>query len=347
MMNQLNQIKCFMHNLTLKFDKKAKDAAIANTYQKLYNMGFESYISSKAACKYPNNFNKAIDHIRTHNDRQNKIENEEQKTYEKETLTLNSLHPEVIIDRKNKMKNEEHKSDQPYDKRILQCKVIKLSNSKSKDNDDTSSNMLKSMWRDDNIPQEIDQKRLENMETSTVLMLDELIMKFEINNLFRHSSVRITSPSRSGSTFEDNYKILNKIGSPGTFGIAYKIKRKSDGKILVVKEISKKDIYTLKPSNETRQSLLEHMRSEIDVMRRLKYHKYIIQMYAKYETKYKLRIVMELCKGGSLLDRIQNNGRHKETDCKLIIKQICEALLYMHDKHKILHSDLKPDNILF
>eukprot|EP01084_Bolivina_argentea_P172299 298477_1 len=147
-------------------------------------------------------------------------------------------------------------------------------------------------------------------------------------------------------TFKDNYTILKQLGKPGQFGKAYRCKRKKDGMILAVKEISKARIYRLHPSDNIRQSLLKSMQAEIDVMRRLK-HKYICKLYETFETKHTLHIVMEECKGGELFDRIKAKRRYPEQDAKSIIKQVCEALHYMHEYHRVVHCDLKPDNILF
>eukprot|EP01083_Nonionella_stella_P243161 847576_1 len=158
------------------------------------------------------------------------------------------------------------------------------------------------------------------------------------------ATVWITRPSQS--KFEEKYTKLKPIGEAGSFGKAYQIQRKSDKKILAVKEISKAKIYRLHPSDVMRQSLLKSMEAEIDIMRRLN-HKYIVNMYETYETKHTLHICMEECRGGELFERIKQRGKYTEAACKPIIKQICEALFYMHDQHRVVHCDLKPDNILF
>ena len=52
----------------------------------------------------------------------------------------------------------------------------------------------------------------------------------------RLRTVWITEPSQK--PFKDDYVILKQIGEPGQFGKAYQCKRKADGTILAVKEIS-------------------------------------------------------------------------------------------------------------
>lgn len=56
-------------------------------------------------------------------------------------------------------------------------------------------------------------------------------------------------------------------------------------------------------------------------------------------------MVMELCEGGELFERII---RYKvsEEEIVLIIRQITSAVFYMHSKG-VIHRDLKPENMLF
>eukprot|EP01084_Bolivina_argentea_P270618 460201_1 len=169
-------------------------------------------------------------------------------------------------------------------------------------------------------------------------------MSTKKRRLSKQSTIWITEPS--DTRFEDKYIKLDQYEQSSSVGHMYQIKRVSDNKIFAVKEISKAKIYRLDPSDTKRKSLLKKMKSEIEIMSRLK-HKHIVNTYETYETKHILYIIMDECTGGQLFDRIKQKRIYKENDCKLIIKQICEALFYMHDKHKIVHLNLKPDNILF
>ena len=55
-------------------------------------------------------------------------------------------------------------------------------------------------------------------------------------------------------------------------------------------------------------------------------------------------IVMELCEGGTLKDKINSNSISRPAEPLQILQQICSALAYIHDKGRI-HRDLKPANI--
>ena len=77
-------------------------------------------------------------------------------------------------------------------------------------------------------------------------------------------------------------------------------------------------------------------------------HPNIIKMHDVYENPSELFIVMEVCAGGELFDRIkeQPDGNYSENDAADVLRQIAEGLKYLHS-HKIAHCDLKPDNFLF
>ena len=60
----------------------------------------------------------------------------------------------------------------------------------------------------------------------------------------------------------------------------------------------------------------------------------------------KLFLVLELCKGGELFDKIINKKFLTEKEAAGIFRVIVQAVDYLH-KHGVVHRDLKPSNILF
>ncbi|CAH1783735.1 unnamed protein product [Owenia fusiformis] len=89
----------------------------------------------------------------------------------------------------------------------------------------------------------------------------------------------------------------------------------------------------------------DSLENEIDVLRRLK-HPNIVQLVEVYDDKHYVYLVMELVTGGELFDRIVEKGSYTEMDASSLIKQVLEAVDYMHDKG-VVHRDLKPENLMF
>uniref|UniRef100_K7FNE5 Ribosomal protein S6 kinase n=1 Tax=Pelodiscus sinensis TaxID=13735 RepID=K7FNE5_PELSI len=57
-------------------------------------------------------------------------------------------------------------------------------------------------------------------------------------------------------------------------------------------------------------------------------------------------LVMELLKGGELLERIQKKKHFSETEASYIMRKLVSAVSHMHDVG-VVHRDLKPENLLF
>lgn len=74
-------------------------------------------------------------------------------------------------------------------------------------------------------------------------------------------------------------------------------------------------------------------------------HPGIIWLYDIYEEEKLVHLVLELLQGGELFERIKAKGMYSEKDAMLIMKNILEALAYIHSKG-IVHWDLKPENLI-
>ena len=56
-------------------------------------------------------------------------------------------------------------------------------------------------------------------------------------------------------------------------------------------------------------------------------------------------MLLELCSDKSLQDVLKKRQRLLEIEVQCYVKQICRAVLHIHDK-KVIHRDLKLSNIL-
>jgi calcium-dependent protein kinase len=75
-------------------------------------------------------------------------------------------------------------------------------------------------------------------------------------------------------------------------------------------------------------------------------HPNLIKYYEAYEDEKYIHIVMELCTGGDLLEKIMNLGSIDEQRVCVIMKKLFLAVNHLHGMG-ICHRDLKPENCLF
>ncbi|XP_051148666.1 CDPK-related kinase 7-like [Andrographis paniculata] len=92
---------------------------------------------------------------------------------------------------------------------------------------------------------------------------------------------------------------------------------------------------------------VEDVRREVKILRALTGHNNLVQFYDAYEDEDNVYVVMELCKGGELLDHILScGGKYSEEDAKIVMVQILSVVAYCH-LQGVVHRDLKPENFLF
>jgi len=84
--------------------------------------------------------------------------------------------------------------------------------------------------------------------------------------------------------------------------------------------------------------------NEIEILKAIN-HPHIVPMFAIFDTDKTLFIVMELMEGGELYDEIIRRKSFTEGDASYIMRQLVEALDYLHQQG-IVHRDLKLENLL-
>lgn len=89
----------------------------------------------------------------------------------------------------------------------------------------------------------------------------------------------------------------------------------------------------------------KRLKAEICVLKRVKKHPNIVELIDVFETPREVHVVMELCTGGELFERLADKGPYSEADCVRHLSDMAKAVQYLHE-NGIVHRDLKPENIL-
>nr|GMC93409.1 CDPK-related kinase 5-like [Ipomoea batatas] len=141
--------------------------------------------------------------------------------------------------------------------------------------------------------------------------------------------------------FGNKYELGEEVGR-GHFGYTCRAKFKKGelkGQDVAVKVIPK--------SKMTTAIAVEDVRREVKILRALNGHNNLVQFYDAYEDHDNVYIVMELCEGGELLDRIlSRGGKYTEDDAKAVMIQILNVVAFCH-LQGVVHRDLKPENFLY
>lgn len=140
--------------------------------------------------------------------------------------------------------------------------------------------------------------------------------------------------------FDTQYKLGKELGR-GQFGTTHMCEKVRTGEELAVKIIRKK-ILNSKES-------IEDVRKEVSIMKTLtkgEGHPNIVKLYDYYEDAKNVYLVLEICSGGELFDRIIAKGHYSEASAANIVRQMLRVAAHCH-LNGVMHRDLKPENFLF
>ncbi|ONK79815.1 uncharacterized protein A4U43_C01F10350 [Asparagus officinalis] len=134
----------------------------------------------------------------------------------------------------------------------------------------------------------------------------------------------------------DLYTLGRKLGQ-GQFGTTYLATEITTGVEYACKSISKRKLISKED--------VEDVRREIQIMHHLSGHKHVVQIKGAYEDPLYVHIVMELCGGGELFDRIIQRGHYSERKAAELTRIIVGVVEACHSLG-VMHRDLKPENFL-
>ncbi len=131
----------------------------------------------------------------------------------------------------------------------------------------------------------------------------------------------------------DDYVIIRPVGE-GSFGKVFQARQRYSGRACAMKFI---------PKHGKSEKDLRSLRSEIDIMKTLD-HPNVIKMLDAFETAMEFVVVMEFAQG-VLFDVLEHDASLPEREVREIAIQLIDALHYLHE-NRVIHRDLKPQNIL-
>ncbi|XP_059453522.1 calcium-dependent protein kinase SK5-like isoform X2 [Corylus avellana] len=133
------------------------------------------------------------------------------------------------------------------------------------------------------------------------------------------------------------YTLGRKLGQ-GQFGTTFLCTDKSTGHNYACKSIPKRKL--LYPED------YDDVLREIQIMHHLSEHPHVVRIRGTFEDSVAVHLVMELCEGGELFDRIVKKGHYSEREAAKLLKTILGVVEACHSLG-VMHRDLKPENFLF
>ncbi|KAL3627491.1 Calcium-dependent protein kinase 15 [Castilleja foliolosa] len=142
-----------------------------------------------------------------------------------------------------------------------------------------------------------------------------------------------------GKPLEDvksHYKVGKELGR-GQFGVTYSCTEIGTNNPYACKSILKRKLVSKNDKDD--------MKREVHIMQHLSGQPNIVEFRGAYEDRMSVHLVMELCGGGELFDRIIAQGHYSERAASDLCRQVVNVVHHCHFMG-VMHRDLKPENFL-
>ncbi|KAG0486324.1 hypothetical protein HPP92_008419 [Vanilla planifolia] len=139
---------------------------------------------------------------------------------------------------------------------------------------------------------------------------------------------------------QKNYSIGEEIGH-GRFGVVFRCHSLDSGEVYAVKSVDKSLLADpVDLDGAEREAKIGQIAAAGNP--------HVVQIHSAYEDEVSIHLVMDLCEGGDLFDRIAAGGGApmREEEAAELMQALMEAVALCH-RRGVAHRDLKPDNIMF
>eukprot|EP00850_Spirogloea_muscicola_P015936 SM000126S26312 [mRNA] locus=s126:128171:130851:- [translate_table: standard] len=139
---------------------------------------------------------------------------------------------------------------------------------------------------------------------------------------------------------EEHYSLAEVLGTGG-FSVVRRAVARGGGGEVAVKTLRKRGAHA-----EAAAMVENEVVVMAAVVERVSPHANVIHLCDVFEDAADVHLVLELCSGGELFDRIASQERYSEAGAAAVIRQLAAGLASLHAAD-IVHGDLKPENCLF
>ncbi|KAL3153909.1 hypothetical protein ABBQ32_013473 [Trebouxia sp. C0010 RCD-2024] len=130
---------------------------------------------------------------------------------------------------------------------------------------------------------------------------------------------------------------LGPVLGKGAFGTVYQAIDKKTGVVYACKSISKAKLVCKED--------VEDVQREVEVLHLVSDHPNIALLVGAFEDKSHVHLVLEVCNGGELFDRIVSKGNLSERQAAEYFRTMVQVAAHCHQLG-VMHRDIKPENFL-
>ena len=141
---------------------------------------------------------------------------------------------------------------------------------------------------------------------------------------------------KNGDIIDNRYNVLSLLGTGG-MAVVFECSDLFTNEVVAIK-IMKEELLL-------EAGALEDFKREIKASIQVS-HQNIMKIYGEGIWNNRPYLVLEYLKGQTLLDKIEFYTKFSVKEASEIMLQLLEAIQYTHD-HKIIHGDIKPQNIFY